>query len=316
MRQRLLWVAVGLVAVAGLLLWLVLRPEPTTPGADAAIGADAAETPASPGPTEGDTGVETPKVIQAVASSGVSLRVTRTPRIDTPSPPYGPAYERLRAGAETAKPDAQYQLGLLLYRCRDAAADEAELSRQIDQLYQTRRNKGWEVDDPAQEEASLRQDYSACAGVPAAARREYRDWMQRAAEGGLIDAQLNLMFHLPQAEYCQFIEDCTPEQVQLMARLRDEARSQVAKALEAGSVEALRTVGGWHLNEEMGTPDEVEAYAHLSAYDQIQQAVGRERELTAMLAGLKSRLRPVDLERAEARARELLSNPHCCVLTR
>mgnify|MGYP001576690892 CR=1 FL=1 len=310
--------AAGIAAAAALLAalvgWWALRPGSasapvTTPGSsfEATQGA-------APGVIVDR--VETPKVIEARSASGIPLRVTRTPRIDVPLPPYGPAYQRLREGAETAVPATQYQLGLLLYRCRDAASDGGDLARQIDQLYQTRRSRGWDVDDPAQEELQLREDYSACAGIPAAERQDYRLWMQRAAERGLMDAQLNLMFHLPRADYCQFIQDCTASQLALMATLRDEARAQVAKALAAGSVEALRTVGGWHLNEEMGTPDEVEAYAHFSAYDQIQQAVGRERELTAMLAGIKSRLRPVDLERAEARAKDLLSNPSCCVLTR
>lgn len=309
--------AAGLAAAAALLgavAWWSQRPEPAPlPAASARISPEAAGR-AEAAATA--TSAAAPRVIEAVSSSGVSLRVTRSPRIEPPGPPYGLAFERLRAGAETAPPATQYQLALLLYRCRDAASDEGDLARQIDQLYQTRRSRGWDVEDPAQEELQLREDYSACAGITAAERQDYRLWMQRAAERGLMDAQLNLMFHLPKADYCQFIHDCTASQLALMATLREEARAQVAKALAAGSVEALRTVGGWALNEEMGAPDEVEAYAHFSAYDQIQQAVGRERELTAMLSGLRSRLRPVDRERAEARAKELLSNPSCCVLTR
>lgn len=304
--------AVLAVAVAA---WWALRQDPPTGVAPAPVaespGAAAVEHAAGLASTS-----PKPATVRAIAASGVPIQLTRLPRIEPPSPPYGPAYERLRAAAETAPPATQYRLGLLLYECRDAPADEAALSRQIDQLYQTRRSKGWDVENPGEEERALRRDYADCAGVPAEARGQYRDWMGRAADAGLIEAQLNLMFHLPKADYCQFIEDCTPEQAQFMAGLREEARAQVGKALQAGSVEALRTVGGWALNEEMGPPDEVEAYAHFSAYDQIQQAAGRERELTAMLAGIKPRLRPVDLARAEARARELLSNPRCCVLTR
>jgi hypothetical protein len=277
-------------------------------------------TPAGPdAPTPGDEPAAAPvepRVIEHVAASGVRVRIERRPRIDAPSPPYAERLRELQPAADGGDPVAQYQLGLALYQCRDAPADEAALARAVEEIHQTRSRGGWEVNDPEQEEGSLRTTYAQCAGVPVEARSRYRDLLRAAADQGLMEAQLNLMFHLPQAQYCQFIEDCTPDQVRFMAGLREEARASVYKALEAGSVEALRTVGGWALNEEMGTPDDVEAYAHFSAYDQIQQATGRERELGVMLAGLRKRLRPVDLERAEARARELLSNPRCCVLTR
>jgi TPR repeat protein len=257
-----------------------------------------------------------PQVIERIAASGVPIRLTRRPRIDVPSPPYGPQLQALQAAADSGDPDARYRLGLMLYQCRDVPADEAGLSRAVEELHQTRSRGGWDVTDPAQEERALRTTYADCQGVPAAARTQYREPMRAAADAGLIEAQLNLMFHLPPGEYCQFIEDCTPAQAQRMLALRDEARTYVSRALDGGSVEALRTVGGWYLNDEMGTPDPVEAYAHFSAYDQIQQAAGRERELTAMLAGLKARLRPVDLAQAETRAKALLSDPDCCVLTR
>ena len=257
-----------------------------------------------------------PRVIERVAASGVRVRIERRPRIDMPSPPYADRMRELQLAADGGDLVARYQLGLVLYQCRDAPLDDAGLARAVEEIHQTRTRQGWDVNDPEQEEQVLRTTYSQCAGVPAEARTRFRELLRSAAEQGLMEAQLNLMFHLPQAQYCQFIEDCTPDQVRFMAGLREEARANVLKARDAGSVEALRTVGGWALNEEMGTPDDVEAYAHFSAYDQIQQASGRERELGVMLAGLRKRLRPVDLERAESRAKELLSNPKCCVLTR
>lgn len=316
MRRRLI---LGLVcaAVLALVLWFALRS-----GRSADAIRDAAAPDASGVVTSGDLAADAtrgpaePKVIQAVAASGVPIRVTRSPRIDAPSAPYGPKLSGMFAAADAGDPAARYRLGLMLYQCREVPADEAGLARAVEEIHQTRRRDGWDVADPVQEEDAVRTAYAACAGVPAPARVQYRELMRAAADAGLIDAQLNLMFHLPPGKYCQFIEDCTPAQAQQMLALREEARVQVGKALEAGSVEALRTVGGWALNEEMGTPDEVEAYAHFSAYDQIQQALSRERELTAMLTGLKSRLRPVDIARAEVRAKELLSNPRCCVLTR
>ncbi|MGQ0701129.1 MAG: hypothetical protein ACT4PZ_23160 [Panacagrimonas sp.] len=317
MRGLLLWVLLAAL-VGAAALWLWLREDEAASEAEP----PALENPAA-APDEKQVAPSLaiapppgPKIVEAKMSSGVAVRLIRPPRIEPPSAPYGAGYEALRQAAEKGEPVAQYRLGLMLYRCRDVPADEAALSGRINQVYQTRQSDGWDVDDPAQEERGLRQDFADCRGVPSEVRGSYRDWMKQAAESGLIEAQLDLMFHLPKAEYCQFIENCTPAQAQFMAGLREEARLHVTRALQAGSVEALRTVGGWALNDEMGSIDEIEAYAHFSAYDQIQQGLNRERELGPMLARLKSKLRPVDIDQAEARARELLSNPKCCVLTR
>lgn len=316
--RHAVWAASALV-LALLIAW-VLRTPPSDPPA-AAVGVkhiaavDAGAVGAHGGAASGAARLP-PAEVEAVASSGVRIRLKRRPRIDPPAPPYGAQLADLQAAADQGSAVAQYRLGLMLYQCREVPSDASALSRAVEEIHQTRSRDGWDVADPAQEEQALRTAYAHCAGIPAPTRSDYRTRLRAAADAGLIEAQLNLMFHLPPGEYCQYIEDCTPEQAARMGALRDEAREQVARALDAGSMEALRTVGGWHLNEEMGTPDPVEAWAHFSAYDQIQQAAGRERELTAMLAGIESRLRPVDLERARARARELLSNPHCCVLTR
>lgn len=256
------------------------------------------------------------RVIEARTRSGIAVRLIHPPRIEPPEVPYGPKYEALLLSAAEGQAVAQYRLGLMLYACRDIPADELALSQHISLMYQTRRIDGWDVDDPGQEEGGLRQDFADCRDVPAEARVDYRKWLLHAADLGLIEAQLNLMFHLPKAEYCQFIENCTPEQARLMESLRDEARKYVSRARDGGSVEALRTMGGWALNEEMGTIDEIEAYAYFSAYDQIQQALHNERELGAMLESLRNKLRPVDLDQAERQAVELLSNPNCCVITR
>lgn len=312
------WMAVAALVVATL-LWFVLREPQSVNGegvpgpATSTVGDSVAGSAAASG-TAGRR--VPPNEIEAVAASGVRIRVKRLPRIDVPAPPYGPKLAELFAASDSGDPTARYRLGLTLYQCRDVPADEPGLARAVEEIHQTRSRDGWDVADPAQEEQSLRTAYANCAGVPAPARVQYRELMRAAADAGLVEAQLNLMFHLPPGEYCQFIEDCTPSQAQRMLALRDEARDYVGRALDGGSVEALRTVAGWYLNEEMGTPDPVQAYAHFSAYDQIQQAAGRERELTAMLAGIRARLRPVDLELAETRAKELLANPRCCLLTR
>lgn len=61
--------------------------------------------------------------------------------------------------------------------------------------------------------------------------------------------------------------------------------------------------------------NDLEAYAHFRALDQIHAAAQLTPRFDRLLAGLRARLRPVDLDLGEARARELLSNPRCCVIT-
>lgn len=319
MGKRAAWFAVAVLLLVFLVSMRLLQPdieaELGTVDDSQSMAPELSGDPTSPAAADPDADAE-PAVLETHSDSGVPIRIVRRPRIDPPSPPFGAVYGELLATAESGEPTAQYRLGQLLYRCRGVPAADSELASRIDRVYQTRRHDGWDIDDPAQTERSLRQDFEHCRGVPAEARGEYRDWMRRAADQGLMEAQLNLMFHLPQAEYCQYIENCTPEQARFMAGLREEARQDVTRALEAGSVDALRTVGGWALNEEMGTPDPMQALAYFSAYDQILRATGRDSELGAMLAGLRERLRPVDLDEAESRTDDLLRNPRCCQVTR
>lgn len=316
--SRAAWVSGLLLAGLGVLIGMRACGDDQAGAASAPAVPSTAETgiPASASGSGGVADDSRPQVFERVAPSGVPLRLVRRPRLDIPSPPYGPHLAALQAASDAGDAEARYRLGVMLYQCRDVPEGEAALGKAVEELYQTRSRGGWDVSDPAQEEQTLRTAYDFCQGIPGPARTGYRELLKAAADAGVVEAQLNLMFYLPPGEYCQFLEDCSPAQVQRMAVLREEARSYVTRALEAGSVEALRTVGGWFLNEEMGTPDPVEAYAHFSAYDQIQQVAGRERELGAMLAGIRKRLRPVDLERAQSRAKELLANPRCCLLTR
>lgn len=306
-------VLVGVIVIAA--RW---RSAESAPAASESTAASADVTGSSDGQVDAppDQPPVEPAVREVQTRSGVAVRLQRASRIDVPVPPYGALYAQLSAGIESAPPAEQYRFGLLLYQCRDVPAQAGELAAKIEQVHQTRRLDGWDIGDPVMEEATLRRDFDNCAGIPAEERRAHRDWMKRAAEQGQMEAQLNLMYYLPKAEYCQFIEDCTPQQAAFMTSLREESRTTIQQALEAGSVEALRTVGSWALNDEMGPPDPIQAYAYLSAYDQVQQAAGRERELARMLEQIAERLRPVDLELAEARARELLANPNCCVMTR
>ena len=309
---------VGLLALIALAIWWVWpRPDVAESPLDKALSGESREaSTADSGTSSAEDKPEGPKVIEAVSASGVPIRIREVARVAVPKAPYLKAFKALRPEAENADPVTQYALGQMLYRCREVPANAEDLKAQIDRMYQTRRVGDWPVDDPEIEAQSMREAYENCDGIPAAERIGFRQWMQRAAETGLLEAQVNLMFHLPVAEYCQFLSDCSAEQKQMMEGLREEARVQIARALEAGSVDAMRTLAGWAINEEMGPVDPVEAWALFTAYDQILSAAGRGGEVKRMIESLESRLRPIDREQGEARVEALLSNPNCCILIR
>ncbi|MDB5968929.1 MAG: sel1 repeat family protein [Hydrocarboniphaga sp.] len=254
-------------------------------------------------------------VIDAVTKDGIALHIVKPLPLPRPSAPYGPAYEALLPPAESGDLPAQYQLGLLLYECRDAPADEASLEREVEKIHQTRRRGAWDVSDPEVEAKELRQQVADCAGVPLEARGKYRDWLRSAADAGLLEAQLDMMYHLPQREFCQYLYQCTPQQRVEQAALQAESLHYVTLARDAGSVSALWTFGAWYQSDEVLPVNDIEAYAHYDALDQIQAAAGVERRFGPMIASIRLKLRPVDLAQAEARSAELLSNPRCCVLS-
>ena len=253
-------------------------------------------------------------VKEVKSASGVTIRLQRRPRLSVPAPPYGPAYAELEPAAKAGDRPAQYRLGLLLYECRDVPADKAGLEQTIEHTYETRRRGGWDVDDPANEEQTLRRRYAECDGVPAEQRGQYRDWMKQAADAGLMEAQLDLPLHLPQGEYCQYISECSPEQRATQEGLDHEAVDYLGRARDEGSATALWTFGSWYAEGDVLPQNNVEAYASFSALDQVFEAAGEQKRFDVMLADLRSRMRPADLAQADARTRELLSNPQCCAL--
>ena len=178
-------------------------------------------------------------VQKAMSASGVPIRLLRRPHLGVPDPPYGPAYEKLLPLAKSGDTAAQYQLGLLLYECRDVPEDEADLDKQVEDTYETHRSHGWDVDDPAGEEKALRRRHEECSGVPQAERGRYRDWLKQAADAGLLQAELDLPLHLPDAQYCQYLSECTPEQRAMQEALQKEAVDYLGKARDAGSAGAL-----------------------------------------------------------------------------
>ena len=313
MRRGRWGLALVALVAAGLWWWHLATPTTATPSQ---------VSPAGKPPAAADAGIEHGPLLSAaaqppavVSASGVPIHLIRHPRLTVPDPPYGPAYARLSALAHAGDTAAQYQLGLLLYQCRDVPADPAALEQDIEKTYETRRRGGWDVEDPQNEDRVLRGRFGDCEGVPAAERNHYRDWLRSAADSGLLEAQLDLPLHLPVAEYCQFMSECTPEQRQRQEALDKEAVDYLGRARDGGSAMALWTFGAWYAEGDVLPQDDVQAYAYFSALDQIFAASGDSRRFDTMLADLRTRLRPADLEQADAQTRSLLSNPNCCVMT-
>jgi len=255
------------------------------------------------------------QTVQKVVVSGIPLRIVRRAAITVPTGALVATYARLEQEARSGNSVSQYQLGLVLYECRDVPADKAALDAEVESIYQTRRHHGWNVQSPADEVRTLHHRYGNCEGIPAAARGQFRDELKAAADAGVIEALINLPLKLPEAEYCQYLSECTPEQRDAQAALQKEAIDYVDRARDAGSVAALWTIGGWYVQGEVLPQNDIEAYAHFRALDQINAAAGLPQRFGQMLGGLKRRLRPIDLEQAETRAKALLSNPNCCVIT-
>jgi hypothetical protein len=294
--------------------WFGRQPQPVAKGAQPpAAAAAASASPAAAGAPAAAPVAAPPR--QVLSASGVTIRLLKRPAVVVPAPPYGPAYSRLEPMARAGDKAAQYQLGLLLYECRDVPTEATDLEKTIERTYETRSRGGWDVDDPAREEQTLRRRYEECAGVPAEQRGQYREWLRQAANAGLIEAQLDLPRHLPPGEYCQYLSECSPEQRAKQEALDKEAVDYLGRARDAGSASALWAFGAWYSEGDVLPQNNIEAYAHFNALDQIFVADGQARRFDAMLADLRSRMRPADLEQADARTREILSNPNCCELT-
>lgn len=308
------WLALLVAAIAALLLaawWFGVADRgggPHPPASTLGQAAPAAAPAIAAAPPQ-------PIVQQVVSPSGVTIRLVRRPRLYVPAPPYGPAYALLEPAARAGDHAAQYRLSLLLYECRDVPADQAGLDQTIETTYETHRRGGWDVDDPANEERTLRRRYQECDGVPAEQRGQYRDWLKQAADSGLMEAQLDLPLHLPPGDYCQYISECSPEQRAKQEALDQQAVDYLGRARDAGSAAALWTFGSWYAEGDVLPQDNVEAYASFNALDQVFAAAGEQQRFDAMLTDLRSHMRPADLAQAEARTQAILSNPNCCALS-
>jgi len=313
-RTAFLLFALALTIVA--IVWLTRTPAPIPTPEPAAEAPPAPSPEAAPEPTPPPAPPAAPRqTVQKAVVGGIPLRLVKRAPIRVPNGPWVALYARLEQEARSGNSLSQYQLGLVLYECRDIPSDRAALEAEVESIHQTRRHHGWTVKAPAIEVANLRQRYADCDGIPATARGGFRDELKAAADAGVVEALVNFPLKLPVAEYCQFLAECTPEQRAFQESLQKEAIDYTERARDAGSVAALWTIGGWYLQGEVLPQNDIEAYAHFRALDQINAAAGVTQRFDRILKGLRKRLRPIDLDQAEGEARALLTNPRCCVFT-
>lgn len=317
MKPGLRWallIAALLVLVIG---WQALTPDEPASPAPQADAEPSSTVPALPLPVMPPAVGMAPRqtVQSAVVESGVAVRLVRRPRIALPAGRFADAYAKLLPEAESGNALSQYRLGNLLFECREVPASADALEAEIEAIHQTRRRGRWEVDSPKAEIATLRHQFAQCDGIPAAARQGFRDWLKKSADAGVIEAQINLPMRLPPDDYCESLAECTPALRARQEALQAEAIDYTSRAREAGSVSALWTMAGWYAGGEVLPQNDIEAYAHFRALDQIHAVARLTPRFDQLLTGMRKRLRPVDVDAGEARARELLSNPRCCVIT-
>lgn len=314
MNRGRLPLLLGLLALAIGIWWLT---RDTAPAAETSTAIATEPTPAIPEAAMPAVVPAAPRqtVEKAVVESGIPVRLVRRVRIKPPEGRLADGYAALLPEAASGNRVSQYRLGLLLYECREIPVDQASLDQEVEAIHQTRRRSGWEVSAPKAEEATLRHLYAQCDGIPQDARTGFRGWLKQAADAGVIEAQINLPLKIPPDDYCQFLAECSPEQRAKQEALQTEAIDYVGRAREAGSVAALWTFAAWYAEGEVLPQNDIEAYAHFRALDQINAAAKQTPRFDKLLAGMRQRLRPIDVDAAEARSRELLSNPNCCVIT-
>ena len=317
MKGGLKW---GLLIAAMLVIavFVYRSQQPDAPlVAELPVDAAPVEVPAEPAAPPAPVVPATPRqtVESAVVESGIAIRLVRRPRIAQPPGRFAEAYAKLLPEAQSGNALSQYRLGNLLFECREVPANADALEAEIEAIHQTRRRGRWEVDSPKAEIATMRHQFAQCEGIPAEARQGFRDWLKSSADAGVIEAQLNLPMRLPPDDYCQFLAECAPEIRARQEALQAEAIDYTGRARDAGSVAALWTYAGWYASGEVLPQNDIEAYAHFRALDQIHGAAKLTPRFGKLLSGMKKRLRPVDVDAGEARARELLSNPRCCVIT-
>lgn len=318
MKRGLKWgLLVAALLMAAFVALLSIDPdEPVIaerPAEPVALPEVAPEPAAPPAPAVPATPRQT--VESATVESGIAIRLVRRPRVALPPGRFADAYAKLLPEAESGNALSQYRLGNLLFECREVPANADALEAEVEAIHQTGRRGRWDVDSPKAEIATLRHQFAQCDGIPAEARVGFRDWLKKSADAGVIEAQINLPMRLPPDDYCQFLAECTPALRAKQEALQMEAIDYTSRARDAGSVAALWTLAGWYAGGEVLPQNDIEAYAHFRALDQIHGAARMTPRFGPLLAGMKKRLRPVDVDAGEARARELLSNPRCCVIT-
>ncbi len=242
------------------------------------------------------------------------------------NPPLGPSFARLMPSAGKGDAEAQFKIAAIVNQCGNIPSTQASLNSVISTALKTRRYLGGtRVQDPKAFEQQMRQEYLDCQGVDAAQRGRSREWARRAATAGLMDAQESLMFmSRPGNVFYSWNRD-SRENNALDAEHYKAMMNALVAAREAGSVEALVTLGGRYAQGHRDNPpwereyfDPVKSYAHYAAYDQIQQAIGgkrREAIKGTVVGDIYASLKPDQRASAEALAKTFLQNPLCCVVT-
>lgn len=240
-------------------------------------------------------------------------------------PPLGPRYAEVLPLAQKGNPEAQFKLAVILNQCTNTPATAAALKTTVATALKTRRYLGGtRVEEPKSFERQLRQEHVDCEGVDPAQRGRSRAWAKSAAAAGLMDAQESLMLMTRPGNVFYLSKRDTKENNIVDAAHHKDTMNALVAARDAGSVDAMLTLGGRYAQDDRDDPpwereyfDPMKSYAHFAAFDQVQQAIGgkrREPLKGTWVGDIYASLTAQQRVTAEALAKTFVANPRCCVV--
>jgi TPR repeat protein len=162
--------------------------------------------------------------------------------------------------------------------------------------------------------SNLEQAYRYCEGVAPELVARWFEFLDRAANLGNVNAQLEFGEVEPPKYAGIDLGHVTAGQEQLADEWRTAALRHLSSARDQGAVEAFEGLGLIYSMGRMMPPDHGLAYAHLRVAQLINSAAGTPNGSELLLKQERERLRPDDLDAAEALAMRMWNNSTCCLV--
>lgn len=299
----------GIALTAGTLTVLLAKNTDSTTSTSTHPHAKVSKSTAST-PLSNDASISVEK--NPVARQG-ELRIRTLERPAIPSQPIREFFDETLAKAKNGDGEAAYVLAHALYRCNSVPTDANGQVAQIELLRKNSVAKGVAASHVEQFEKNLRATYTYCAGIDAQTAGRWHEFLELAADLGQLNAQIEYSHVKPPWE--QTVSDwsnLSPAQEAQLNATRTKAMTYLSLAAQQGSVTAFNALGNAYQSGLWVPQDFVAAYANLRATSIAYQQAQLPDSSGAAIEQLRRTLRPNELEIAEQRALELISNPNCC----